>query len=144
MSARSRYPPLHRGSIRIDLHARWILSVNPITSGAIRRGQQGVHLTPDVYVPFLPPKRHICHLHHSSWPRVGEAPRVRIWQLIDHGFSFALWAHHIDLIGRSLHADIALIRRSTLASALYDSCRGCCPQCLVAPFHCVCLEAALV
>jgi hypothetical protein len=43
-------------------------------------------------------------------------------------FSFALWARYIDLIGRSLHAGIALIRRSTLASVLYGSCRGCyCP-----------------
>jgi hypothetical protein len=61
---------------------------------------------------------------------------------VDHVFSFALWAHHIDLIGRSLHADIASIRPSTLVAALYGSCRGCCPQCQVAPFHYVCSGAA--
>jgi hypothetical protein len=58
-------------------------------------------------------------------PDVGEVPRGQKWRLVML-FSFALWAHHIDLIGRSLHAGIALIRRSTLASALYGSCRGCC------------------
>ena len=70
---------------------------------------------------------------------------------VDHGFSFALWAHHIDLIGKSLHAGIAsMIRRSTLVAALYGSCRGCCPwcgccpQCQGAPSHYVCLGAALV
>jgi hypothetical protein len=55
-------------------------SVNPITSGAIRRGQQGVHFPP-LTCTFLSHHRggvmYVCHLHHSSWPRVGEAPRVQ-------------------------------------------------------------------
>jgi hypothetical protein len=148
--------PLNRGSIRFDLHARRIFICQShyirCPSGQINKGC--AIFTPDVYVSFLTTESGMYVLYATCTiflgPEWGKGTSCSKWRLVML-FGFALWAHYIDLIGRSLHADIALIRRNTLASALCGSCRGCCcpscgccPQCLVAPSHCVCSEVALV
>jgi hypothetical protein len=63
---------------------------------------------------------------------------------VDQNSSFRVLDACVPLIGRSLHVDIASIRRSSLASELCGSCRDC-QQCRIAPSRLVWLrEAALV
>jgi hypothetical protein len=63
---------------------------------------------------------------------------------VDQNFSFGVLDACVPLIGRSLHVDIASIRRSILASELCDSCHDY-QQCRIAPSRLVCWkEAALV